>query len=270
MTAVLEAEDLGVSIGRKALIDGVTLSVAAGETVALVGPNGAGKSTLLRALSRDLAPSRGRVRLKRRDITRYGPAELAQHRAVLSQTIHVAFPFTVADVVRMGAGDRAGPAVDRLVADALAEVDLTTLADRVVTTLSGGEQSRTHFARVLVQLACGEAVHGPGVLMLDEPTASLDLRHQLDLLEATRRCAARGVAVVAILHDLNLATLFADRVIVLAHGRLAAAGRPAEVVTDAVLTRVFGVTGAVGRLPPGDVPFVLPHAAAASGERRAG
>jgi len=113
---------------------------------------------------------------------------------------------------------------------------------------------------VLVQLACGEAAHGPGVLLLDEPTTSLDLRHQLDVLTATRRCAARGVTVVAILHDLNLAALFAKRIVVLHDGRVAADGPPQATITDALLARVFQVAGAVGCTPAAGTPFVLPHA----------
>jgi iron complex transport system ATP-binding protein len=179
---------------------------------------------------------------------------------VLSQATHVAFPFTVGEVVRMGAGDRHGSAIDDLAEQALADVDLAAFRDRIITTLSGGEQQRAHFARVLVQLACGEAAHGPGLLLLDEPTASLDLKHQLDMLEAFGRCARRGVAVVAILHDLNLATLCADRIVVLDHGRIAAIGTPAETVTDDLLARVFKVATAVSRVPPHGVPFVLPHA----------
>ena len=180
---------------------------------------------------------------------------------MLSQDITVVFPFTVAEVVRMGAGDRRGPRIEALVADALREVDLAALGERIITTLSGGEQQRAHFARVLVQLACGEAVHGPGVLMLDEPTASLDLRHQLDLLAATRRCAARGVTVIAILHDLNLAALFADR----DRGaqrrpRRRRRRRRARPSPTTMLAQVFKVGAAVGRAPPAGVPFVLPHA----------
>ena len=113
---------------------------------------------------------------------------------------------------------------------------------------------------MLVQLACGEEAHGPGLLLLDEPTASLDLRHQLDLIEATRRCTARGITVVAILHDLNLATLFAKRIVVLDGGRVAADGAPRETITDAMLQEVFKVGDAIGRVPDAGVPFVLPHA----------
>src|SRR6185503_9922541 len=167
-------------------------------------PNGAGKSTLLRTLSGELKPGAGSVRLKDNSLAHYAPRDLALHRAVLSQSTHVAFPFTVGEVVRMGAGDRQGRVIDDLAERALADVDLAAFHDRIITTLSGGEQQRAHFARVLVQLACGEAAHGPGLLLLDEPTASLDLRHQLDVMAAASARAARGVTVVAILHDLNL------------------------------------------------------------------
>jgi len=201
---VLAATSISVRIGAKTLLDHVSLSLGFGEIVALVGPNGAGKSTLLRVLSGDLAPHAGTVRLHGRTLASYGPRALAGRRAVLSQSLNVAFPFTVAEIVRMGAGDGRGRRIDDLVEAALAEVDLGNFHERVITTLSGGEQQRAHFARVLVQLACGDAAHGPGLLLLDEPTANLDLRHQLDVMAAASARAARGVTVVAILHDLNL------------------------------------------------------------------
>jgi iron complex transport system ATP-binding protein len=256
---VIRASGITFRVGTKTLLDGVSLTVAPGETVALVGPNGAGKSTLLRVLAGELKSHAGAVMLKDRPLASYAPRDLALHRAVLSQSTHVAFPFTVGEVVRMGAGDRHGRGIDNLAERALADVDLAAFHDRVITTLSGGEQQRAHFARVLLQLSCGEAAHGPGLLLLDEPTASLDLKHQLDMLEAVGRCARRGVAVVAILHDLNLATLAADRIVVLDGGRVAADGAPAETVTDDLLARVFRVASAVSRMPPAGVPFVLPH-----------
>jgi iron complex transport system ATP-binding protein len=260
MTAVIASSDVKVRVGAKTLLDDVSLGVAPGEVVALVGPNGAGKSTLVRVLAGELKPASGNVTLKGRAIQSYGPRELAMHRAVLSQNISVAFPFTVGEVVRMGAGDRHGRAINELAECALADVDLAAFSDRIIGTLSGGEQQRAHFARVLVQLACGEAAHGPGLLLLDEPTASLDLKHQLDMLEAVGRCARRGVAVVAILHDLNLAAMSADRIVVLDQGRVAAVGTPAETVTNELLARVFKCQGAVGRAPSPGTPFVLPHA----------
>jgi iron complex transport system ATP-binding protein len=261
VTPAVEASSVSVRVGAKALVQDVSFALDAGSTMALVGPNGAGKSTLLRVLAGELKPSPGAVRLKGRPVSSYPAGELARHRAVLSQSITVAFPFTVAEIVRMGAGERAGPAVMALVDAALAEVELEEFRDRIITTLSGGEQQRAQLARVLVQLACGETVHGPGVLLLDEPTASLDLKHQLDVLETARRRARRGVTVIAILHDLNLAALFAKRVIVLNRGHIVSDGTPADTITDAMVASVFGVAGAVGRAPSSGLPCVLPHQA---------
>jgi iron complex transport system ATP-binding protein len=261
MIPLLQAFDIVVNAGTKSILDHVSFALEAGECMAVVGPNGAGKSTLLRVLSGELKPRSGRVRIADRDLASLGPRALAHHRAVLSQSITVSFPFTVAEVVAMGAGERHGARVDRMVADALAEVDLAGFSERVFPTLSGGEQQRAHFARILVQLACGEAAYGPGLLLLDEPTASLDLKHQLALAASAKRCAARGTAVLAILHDLNLAALFADRVLVLDRGRVACEGAPAAVVNEEILAAVFGVRSAVGKVPAAGLPFVLPHAA---------
>jgi len=261
MTAAIETSALGVRVGTKALIDDVSLSIAPGETVALVGPNGAGKSTLLRVLSGEIAPSSGGIKLKGRDPRAYKPQVLALHRAVLAQHINVAFPFSAAEVVRMGAGETRGAAIEDLVDGALAEVDMTKMRDRIIGTLSGGEQQRIHLARVLVQLGCGEAKHGPGILLLDEPTASLDLCHQLDLLAIIKRCNSRGTTVITIMHDLNLSVLFARRVVALHQGRVARDGTPETTITDDMLADVFGVAGAVNRTPPAGLPSVLPHTA---------
>ncbi len=262
MTAAVETEVLGVQVGRKALLSNVSLSIEPGETVALVGPNGAGKSTLLRALSGGIAPSTGQVRLKGLDPRAYKPHVLALHRAVLAQQVDVAFPFSVAEVVRMGAGESRGAAIEALIDGALEEVDMASMRDRIIGTLSGGEQQRVHLARVLVQLNCGEARHGPGILLLDEPTASLDLCHQLDLMDIIGRCNGRGTTVITIMHDLNLAVLFARRVVALSNGRIVRDGTPAQTITDDMLAEVFGVTGAANRVPTGALPFVLPHGAA--------
>ncbi len=262
MTPVIETASLSVRIGAKALVDDVTLSIRSGETVAVVGPNGAGKSTLLRVLSGEISVSSGSIRLKGHDPRAYRPHELARHRAVLPQSISVAFPFTVAEVVRMGAGQRRDSATETLIDNVLAEVDLDRFRNRIIGTLSGGEQQRAHFARVLIQLTHAEATHGPGILLLDEPTSSLDLRRQLDILAVTKKRTAKGSTVVAILHDLNLAALFADRVVVLDGGRVVNDGSPRDTITDQTLDRVFGVAGAVGRIPSAGIPFVLPHAPA--------
>jgi iron complex transport system ATP-binding protein len=189
---------------------------------------------------------------------------------MLSQLTTITFPFTVADVVRMGVRHQRGPKIEALVEAALEELDLHDLANRIIITLSGGEQQRVHFARVLVQLAYGQEHDGGGILLLDEPTANLDLRHQIGMLEAVRHRAKRGALVIAVFHDLNLAALFADHIVVLDRGRVDSRGRPDEIITDAMLKRVFGVETTVGRAPVGGTPFVLPQAMMVAGRSSAG
>jgi iron complex transport system ATP-binding protein len=260
MTALVEARDVVVEINGKRIIDRVTLSVAAGEIVALVGPNGAGKSTLLRTLSGEIQPSGGAVTIKSRALRSLPTSELAQCRAMLSQHTSVTFPFTVSEIVLMGAnpnglrGD-----LGSLVAKVLASGDIAHLASQVVTRLSGGEQQRVHFARTLLQLETADERFRPGVLLLDEPTSSLDLKHQLSLLETVRSVAAAGNAVIVVIHDLNLASMIATRLVMLRNGTLFASGAPKDVIDDATLQQVFGVANAAGVVPRSDLPFVLPH-----------
>jgi iron complex transport system ATP-binding protein len=259
MSPLLDAASISLSVSAKLLLDGVSLTFDAGESVALIGPNGAGKSTLLRVLSGDLRPQSGRVRLQGRDLPAFQPRALALHRAVLPQSTDIVFPFTVADVVRMGAYHDHSASVEKMVDATLAELGLADLADRAITTLSGGEQQRVHFARVLVQLAYGRQRDGAGILLLDEPTASLDLRHQLDIVEAVKRRTRDGILAITVLHDLNLAMLLADRVVVLDRGVVDCVGFPSETITDRMLERVFGIRTAVGRAPAPGTPFVLPQ-----------
>jgi iron complex transport system ATP-binding protein len=258
MSAILSARAVSMTIGNAKLVDGVDLEIFGGEMIAIVGPNGAGKSTLLRMLSGDLHPTGGSVKLGTRDIGTWSPRELALRRAMLSQHVHVTFPFAVEEIVEMGTGGRGRAASRPLVEQALQEVGLERLHDRQLPTLSGGEQQRAHFARVLVQLACGEALHGPGLLLLDEPTSSLDLRHQIDLVESARRRAQNGTAVVAILHDLNLAMRFADRIALLHRGRLAAIGDRRSTITSERIRELFEVDVAIRHTDDG-VPYLLPQ-----------
>jgi iron complex transport system ATP-binding protein len=259
MSALFEAVSVSVRTGANTLLDGVTLSFDQGESVAVIGPNGAGKSTLLRALSGELSPQSGYVRLGGQRLASYSPHILATHRAVLSQQVNIAFPFTVADVVRMGTKYHHDRKIETLVDAALTELGLGDLADRVVATLSGGEQQLVHFARVLVQLAYGQSQGGFGVLLLDEPTASLDLYHQLRIMEVLKDRVEQGALVIAILHDVNLASLFARRIVVLNRGRIDCEGRAEETITDEMLGRVFAVETAVNRVPRSHPPFVLPQ-----------
>lgn len=258
MTAALSLDAVTMTIRRATLVDRVSLSVQRGETVAIVGPNGAGKSTLMRLLSGDLRPTTGAVQIKGRDLQSYSSAELAMQRAMLSQHVSISFPFTVEEVVRMGAGEMAQTHAQPLVDAMLKEVGLEAFRDRELPTLSGGEQQRAHFARVLLQLACGESRNGPGILLLDEPTSSLDLRYQINLVEMAKRRAGNGTAVVAILHDLNLAARFADRIVVIHQGQIAANGSPGETITAEMLRTVFGVDTEIGGTS--NMPTVLPQA----------
>jgi iron complex transport system ATP-binding protein len=258
VTAILEAQSVSMAIGGATLVDGIDLRIKAGEMVAIVGPNGAGKSTLLRMLSGDLRPTTGRIALNQRDIQNYPSRLLARQRAMLSQHVNVTFPFTVEEIVQMGACDTGRSAAQQLVDAALAEVGLSHFSHRQLPTLSGGEQQRAHFARVLVQLACGERQHGPGLLLLDEPTSSLDMRHQIDLVETARGRARNGTAVVAVLHDLNLAMRFADRIVLLHRGRLAVDGGRTEAITAETIRRIFEVDVTIDYTENG-IPFLLPQ-----------
>lgn len=232
---VVSARGIGVVYDGHPILAGVDIDIRPGELVALVGPNGAGKSTLLGVLSGDVVPTTGSVRLDDRDLGAYPARELARRRAVQLQKQGLAFGFRVEEVVRMGRSPwhrtPQEDADDRVVAESMALADVTDLALRLYPTLSGGEQARASFARLLAQAT--------PVLMLDEPTAALDIRHQEALLEVARDAARGGAAVVVVLHDLSLAAAYADRVCVLSHGSVRADGPPAEVLTSELLTEVY-------------------------------
>lgn len=259
MMPIVQTRSVTMRINDATLVDGIDLSVSHGEMVAIVGPNGAGKSTLLRLLSGDLQPTLGEVSLKQADLRSYSPAQLATHRATLSQHVNVTFPFTVEEIVRMGAGDLSAAAARPLVNAAMDEVAVGHLRHRQLPTLSGGEQQRAHFARVLVQLTRGETLNGPGLLLLDEPTSSLDLRHQIELIEIAGRRARNGTAVVAILHDLNLAVRFASRIIVIHRGGVVADGAPRQTITNEMIRKVFEIDVAIRYHDDGS-PILLPQA----------
>lgn len=227
------AEGLHVRLGAHEVLRGVDVAARASEVLALVGPNGAGKSTLLSALAADLPATGGVVRLHGRPAAHWTAAELALRRAVLPQSASLSFPFTVEEVVRMGRAPwaRAPRDDDAAVAAAMAATEVTAFAPRSFAALSGGERARVALARVLAQRA--------PLLLLDEPTAALDLRHQELVLRVCRERAHAGDAVVVVLHDLGLAAAYAHRVTILCAGRVAAHGRPAEVFTDRLLTDVY-------------------------------
>lgn len=258
----LVAENIRVRYGRREALRGVSLTAEPGEVTAIVGPNGSGKSTLLGAIDGTL-PHQGHVRLNGLDVSGQPAWKLAAPRAVLPQASRLAFPFTVIEVVRIGL--QAGTAGDRpeVPMQALARVGLAHYADRLFQDLSGGEAQRVMLARVLAQVWAPVEDGAPRWLLLDEPVSSLDIAHQLQVMEIARDFARGGGGVLAVMHDLNLTALFADRIAVLAEGQLVAFGTPAEVLTDDTLSRAYGCALRVSAPPPADIPFVLPHAASA-------
>ncbi|WP_019632284.1 heme ABC transporter ATP-binding protein [Actinomadura atramentaria] len=251
----LAAAALTVERAGRAVVDDVTLDVRHGEVLALVGPNGAGKSTLLAALCGDLRPAAGTIRVASEPLDAFTPRELALRRSMLPQKHTLSFPFTAGDVVRMGRVPWAGTPLedddDHAVATALRDADAVPFADRPFTALSGGEQARVALARVLAQRAA--------TVLLDEPTAALDIRHQELVFGVARREAARGHAVVVVVHDLDLAAAYADRVALLAEGRLAACGPSADVLTADRLTEVYRHDIEVLPHPRTGRPLVLPR-----------
>ncbi|MFE3470274.1 heme ABC transporter ATP-binding protein [Streptomyces bacillaris] len=250
----VEAVGLSVRLGGRQVLDAVDLTAHTGEVVALVGPNGAGKSTLLAALAADLAPGDGHVVIGGRPATEWTAPELALRRSVLPQSAALSFPFPVEDVVRMGRAPWAGTELededDTAVTAAMAATEVTRFAGRPFSALSGGEKARVALARVLAQRA--------PLILLDEPTAALDLRHQELVLRICRERAAVGDAVVVVLHDLGLAAAYADRVAVLHQGRIAEVGPPGEIFSDELLGEVYRQPVEVFPHPRTGAPLVVP------------
>ena len=233
----ISAKGVSVELDGATVLDSVTIDVAVGEVLVLVGPNGAGKSTLLSVLSGERRPTAGTVELNGRELHTVPTRELARQRSVLTQENTVSFPFLVSEVVAMGRAPWANTIEGRddvhAVLDALDAADVRHLATRRYTALSGGEKARVSLARVLAQQT--------PIVFLDEPTASLDLRHQEDVMRVGRRMADDGRAVVVVVHDLSLAAAYADRLAIIAEGRLEAVGSPREVLTEERVERVYGL-----------------------------
>lgn len=255
----LIARDIHLSLGRKEILHGLHFNAAPGQFTAIVGPNGSGKTTLLRALTGEL-PCRGQITLNGHDIRKTAPEIMARVRGVLPQATALSFPFTVAEVVRLGCDARgAGP--DALILSALERVDLSGFAGRYYQQLSGGEQQRVQLARVLVQVWQPVGPDGPRWLFLDEPVSSLDIAHQLTVMRLAADYAKRGGGVVAVMHDLNLTAMFADCVALLTAGQVMAQGTPAEVLTNQTLSAAYGCPLQVNTVPEQGI-WILPHAAA--------
>lgn len=251
---LIEAAGVSVMIEGHRILQNIDLRVQAGELVAVVGPNGAGKSTLFAALTGDITLAEGRVLLHGQPAASWSQSEQALRRAVLPQQIAVSFPFLVADIVGMGRAPWSGtPAEDEdesIVAAAMQATESAHLGGRQFPSLSGGERARVALARVLAQSS--------QLLLLDEPTAALDLHHQEVVLSTLRRHASEGAGIVVVLHDLGLAAAHADRIVLMHRSRIVADASPPEVFTPELLSTVYEHPIEILPHPRTAQPLVLP------------
>jgi iron complex transport system ATP-binding protein len=261
LTAILSARTASYSLRHRSLVDAVSLNVEAERMTVLIGPNGAGKSTLVRLMSGELRPTSGAILFEGQDLSRFSPERLALRRTVMTQAIQVSSAFLTHEIVRLGVdgiGRVSARERARIIEQCLALADVLPLATQSYATLSGGEQRRVQFARALAQIEAARTVHDRQALLLDEPVANLDLPHQLALLDAARTIARRGVAVLAVLHDFNLASHYADVLALMNKGAIVACGDPVNVQRSALLSDVFAVDLAVGNTLASEKPLVIP------------
>lgn len=247
---VLNAENIELRFGARPVLRGVSLALSAGEVVGLVGPNGSGKTTLLRCLA-GLLRCAGKIQYGKKQLQDLSHRERALERAYIPQNVGVAFPYRVVDVVGMGMAARTrfygAPLDSDDIRTALREVGFAPSMEQRFDRLSGGERQQVLVARALAQNA--------GILLLDEPTSALDLRHRAAIVRAMRCRASAGAAVLVTLHDLNLAALACDRLLLLAEGEIVADGSPSEVLAEELVERVYGVPVSCGTHVHG-TPFV--------------
>ncbi|HIW92887.1 MAG TPA: heme ABC transporter ATP-binding protein [Candidatus Corynebacterium avicola] len=251
-SSVVTAEGVAYRVGRSVLVEDVSFTLQPGTLTALVGPNGAGKSTMLALLAGDYDPSEGTVLIGDTAPKDWDAPELATQRSVMLQQHSAHFGFSVAETVAMG---RLPHDIDRendkrIVEESIEESELSDLRRRDVTTLSGGESARVAYARTAAQ--------STPVILLDEPTAALDLRHQEVLLRSAARRRDEGAAVIVVLHDLNLAARYADRVMVFSDGHLVADGPPGEVLTPQRIREVYGQRVHLMHHPETGAPVIVP------------
>jgi iron complex transport system ATP-binding protein len=258
---MVEAQDVAFRAGHRDLVSGVSARFEPGQLHLIIGANGAGKSTLVKVLSRLLTPAKGRVLYDGQDVAGATERDLARRRAVLSQAIEVAFPLSVREVVMMGRyphfGTRPSAHDLNIVDDVMAFFEVTDMAERSYPTLSGGEKQRVNFARVLAQVWQPAAGHHR-VLLLDEPLTFLDIRHQIEFMKKVRETVSAGdMVVIGVVHDLNLAARFADRLLLLNEGRVLAQGAGAEVLTPSNIRTAFGIEPIVTTAPWGGTHLIF-------------
>jgi iron complex transport system ATP-binding protein len=265
---MLEVRNVGYQIGRKTLLREISFDARAGEFIAIIGANGAGKSTFLKTLSNENQPSQGTIKFNNKFLRSYSSKELSKSRAVLTQQNNLSFNFNVSDLVMMGRyphfQGRPTAQDHEVVEYAIEKTGIGHLVNRIYMTLSGGEQQRVHLAKIMCQLLEHDevvndrkAISKPKYLLLDEPTSSLDLYYQYQLLELTAGLTKRGFCVVAILHDLNMAIQYADKVLLLKDGAALGFGNPLEVLSPVNILEAFNISMDLVHPVGAECPFLI-------------
>ncbi|WP_281543933.1 heme ABC transporter ATP-binding protein [Grimontia sp. SpTr1] len=251
----IDIRQASLTLGNKVLLDNFSTSFKLGELTIILGPNGTGKSSLLKLISREW-PCNGELRFYGKSAKDWKPEHLAASMGILPQSSSLTFAFTAREVVELGglALSASQAELAEIASENMAKTDVLHLADRLYPSLSGGEKQRVHLARVLTQIAKSPR---DTILMLDEPTSALDIGHQHKTLSLAKEMAQAGSAVIAVIHDLNLAAQYADRILILNEGKIAADGIPTDVLTPEIIEEVYGWPVSVMPHPTGDYPVVL-------------
>lgn len=252
--SAITADHLSYQLNKRMILNNIFVDLRFGELTTLLGPNGAGKSTLLKILCQDIEIP-NEIFYFGHKLTTWDKKEKAQHVGILPQSSSLSFNFTVQEVVELGALplDLSQKQITELSHQMMQKTDIVHLADRLYPSLSGGEKQRVHLARVLTQISQAK---DKKVLMLDEPTSALDLAHQHNTLKLAKELAQQGAAVIVVLHDLNLAAQYSDRLLVLEQGELKADGTPWEVITPTLIKETYGQETLVKKHPTQDYPVV--------------
>jgi iron complex transport system ATP-binding protein len=257
---MLEIHDLVCTIGNKTIVDGVSLSFDPGRLHVIVGPNGSGKSTLLKAFSGEWVPSAGSITYDGTDLNRIDKLSIARRRAVMTQLPELHFPLSVDEIVMMGRYPHFSfsptPKDRAIYEQVMSHLSIRPLAGRDYLSLSGGERQRVQFARALAQIWDAPA-SGSRYLFLDEPVSSLDIHYQHQLLQLARDLAKEKIVLIAVLHDLNLALHYADRMIFMKQGRIMAEGSVPGIVTPALIREVFDIGARLLEDPQSDTPVIV-------------
>ncbi len=254
---MLNVTDISITRGNKQIIEQVSFALPSGTVMGVLGTNGAGKSTLLAGISGEIPTRTGKVALNGRSLNEWPAIERAKQMAVLPQSAQLNFAFTVSEVVAFGRlPHKTGAQKDReIIETVLALTDTQYLAQRNYLELSGGERQRVHLSRILAQLW---PITDQSVLLLDEPTSMLDPLHQHTLLKIVRQCASEGAAVVIILHDLNLAARYCDRILLLDDGKVYVDDAPCHALTTSNIEHIFGLPVSISHHPTLGCPLIIP------------